>query len=110
MVVLVGFEPTTNGLWVHCSDQLSYKTKSTRSGIRTYDPLGVNQVLWTNWAISAFCTPSEIRTHTTKNLNLVPLPIGLPECLWQERESNPRPQGYEPCELPLLYPALLLQG
>ena len=26
LVVLTGFEPTTNGLWVHWSDQLSYKT------------------------------------------------------------------------------------
>ena len=29
--------------------------------------------------------------------------------LWRERDSNPRPQGYEPCKLPLLYPAIYLK-
>ena len=28
--------------------------------------------------------------------------------LLRERESNPRPQGYEPCKLPLLYPTIYL--
>jgi hypothetical protein len=27
--------------------------------------------------------------------------------LLREKDSNPRPQGYEPCKLPLLYPAIL---
>jgi hypothetical protein len=29
---------------------------------------------------------------------------------WRERDSNPRPSGYEPDELPLLHPASQLDN
>ena len=31
---------------------------------------------------------------------------GLEAPLWREQDSNLRPLGYEPSELPLLYPAM----
>ena len=36
MVTLAGLEPATLGLKVLCSNQLSYKVKNARDGIRTH--------------------------------------------------------------------------
>ena len=47
------------------------------------------------------------RSADFKSAGLNHSPI-LPRTLLREEESNLRPQGYEPCKLPLLYPAIYI--
>ena len=55
-------------------------------------------------------TDGRIRTDTGGGLSAVPLPVGLRQHWWTERESNPRPPPCKGVTLPVALSALVLGG
>ncbi len=88
LVPPIGLEPMTNGLWVHCSDQLSYRGKPYQ---RKFIGFCITEfsLIWfpTKFIISQFVS----------NINLF-----LSTNLWSvERESNPHSWFRRPLSYPL---------
>ena len=62
IVLMDGLEPSTTSLSERDSNQLNYTNNCASWRIRTSDPLGVNEMLWTNWAKGAINRPSSVNT------------------------------------------------
>ena len=116
MVPAAGFEPATLGLWVPRSNQLSYAGKFSWYGVKV--PLAQHRTCSgagrsTDWATQPRRNWSTLRKSLPgrSSLAIMLRSIVAPfksKCLFhwlRGVDSNHQSQGYEPCEMPFLYPA-----